>query len=257
MRADLGGKVALVTGGAAGIGLAIATMLAANGASLVIADMNVAAAATAAATLPSAIGIATDVRDAEQVENAVSTAVQHFGALDIVVNNAGINAATRTTIDTFTFEDWRRVLAVDLDGLFLVSRAAGRRMLAAGSGRIINIASVTGIVPLRLQSPYVAAKAAVIQLTRSMALELGPAGILVNAIAPGSVVTGMTKSIFYADDGSYLPSAQRLLSHIPLGRPGNVDEIAQAALFLAAPASSYVTGQTLVVDGGWTTGYSG
>jgi NAD(P)-dependent dehydrogenase (short-subunit alcohol dehydrogenase family) len=256
MRADLSGKVALVTGGGGGIGLAIAKLLAANGASVVIADMNATAAADAAASLASGLGFAMDVREVDQVEGAVAAAIEHFGSLDIVVNNAGINAPTRTNVDAFPIDEWRRVLAVDLDGLFLVSRAASRQMRAAGSGRIINIASITGVVPLRLQSPYVAAKAAVIQLTRSMALELGPGGILVNAIAPGSVITAMTKSLFYAEDGSNLPSAERLLSHIPLRRPGATDEIAQAALFLAAPANSYVTGQTLVVDGGWTAGFS-
>jgi NAD(P)-dependent dehydrogenase (short-subunit alcohol dehydrogenase family) len=129
-------------------------------------------------------------------------------------------------------------------------------MLPQKSGRIINIASVAGLVPLRLQCPFVAAKAGVVNLTRAMALELGPRGILVNCIAPGSVLTEGTRQLFYGEGGKFKDSVQRLLDHIPLGRPGTPEEIAHAALFLAAPESSYVNGHILTVDGGWTAGYT-
>jgi NAD(P)-dependent dehydrogenase (short-subunit alcohol dehydrogenase family) len=129
-------------------------------------------------------------------------------------------------------------------------------MRSQGSGRVINIASVVGLVPLRLQSAFVAAKAAVINVTKSMAIELGEEGILVNAIAPGSILTEGTKQLFYGDDGKFKDSASRLLEHIPLGRPGTTEEVAHAALFLAAPEASYLNGAILTVDGGWTAGYA-
>ena len=124
------------------------------------------------------------------------------------------------------------------------------------AGRIINIASIVGLVPLRLQCAYVAAKAGVVNLTKAMALELGPAGILVNGIAPGSTLTDGTRKLFYGDDGMFRESVQRMLDHVPLGRPGEVDEIAVAALFLADPENSYMNGHILMVDGGWTAGYA-
>ncbi len=127
-------------------------------------------------------------------------------------------------------------------------------MIKEGAGRIINIASVMGLVGARLQCAYTAAKAGVINLTRSTALELAPHGILVNCVAPGSTLTESTKQLFYSQDALMKERAQRMLSHVPLARPGTVDEIAQAVLFFGAPESSYITGQTLCVDGGWTAG---
>jgi NAD(P)-dependent dehydrogenase (short-subunit alcohol dehydrogenase family) len=128
-------------------------------------------------------------------------------------------------------------------------------MVRQGAGKIINITSVAGLVPLRLQCAFVAAKAGVVNLTRAMALELGSRGVLVNAIAPGSTLTDATKELFYGEDGKYRASVQQLLAHIPMGRPALPEEIAHAALFLAAPESSYVNGEILTVDGGWTAGY--
>ncbi len=128
--------------------------------------------------------------------------------------------------------------------------------MAQGSGRIINIASIAGLVPLRLQCAFVAAKAGVINLTRAMALELGPRGVLVNAIAPGSTLTEGTRKLFYGPDGTFRAHVQQMLAHVPLGRPATPEEIAHAALFLAAPESSYITGAVLTVDGGWTAGYT-
>ena len=129
-------------------------------------------------------------------------------------------------------------------------------MVAQGSRRISNIASIAGLVPLRLQCAFVAAKAGVVNLTKAMALELGPRGVLVNGIAPGSTLTDGTRKLFYGDDGLFRESVRRMLDHVPLGRPATVDEIAVAALFLADPENSYMNGHILTVDGGWTAGYA-
>ncbi len=137
-----------------------------------------------------------------------------------------------------------------------MSRAALKPMLAGGrGGRVINIASVVGLVAMRLQAPYVAAKAAVAHLTRAMALELGPRGVTTNAIAPGSVLTELTKQLFYGEDGKFAGRTEEFMQHIPIGRPARAEEIAEAALFLASPAAGYINGQVLAVDGGWTAGF--
>jgi NAD(P)-dependent dehydrogenase (short-subunit alcohol dehydrogenase family) len=181
---------------------------------------------------------------------------QQFGRIDILVNNAGINTVKdRVPLDEYHREDWDRILRVDLTGVFVVSQAIIPRLVTAGGGRIVNIASVAGLVPLRLQSAFVAAKAGVVNLTRSMALELAPRGILVNCVAPGSVLTQGTRALFYGADGAYSERAANLVSHIPVGRPGTPEEIAHAVLFLVAPEASYVNGAVLTVDGGWTAGY--
>ncbi len=206
---------------------------------------------------PGALGLALNVTRPDEIDAALKQVLAQCGRLDILVNNAGVNTlAHRVPIDQFPREEWDRILAVDLTGVYEVSRAAARVMVAQKSGRIINIASIAGLVPLRLQCAFVAAKAGVVNLTRAMALELGPHGVLVNGIAPGSTLTEGTRKLFYGEDGSFRHSVQRMLDHIPLGRPGNVDEIAVAALFLADPENSYMNGHVLTVDGGWTAGYS-
>jgi NAD(P)-dependent dehydrogenase (short-subunit alcohol dehydrogenase family) len=257
MRVNLTDKVALVTGAARGIGKAIADAFAANGARVLYSDIDLDGACAAADPWENASAVALDVTNEAQVEAVIASVVRDFGRLDILVNNAGVNTLEhRVPIDRFPPPEWDRIVSVDLRGLFLVSRAGARVMAGQGSGRIINIASVAGLVPLRLQCPFVAAKAGVINLTRAMALELGPRGVLVNAIAPGSILTDGTRKLFYGDDGKFRDAAQRLLDHVPLGRPGTPEEVAHAALFLAAPESSYVNGHVLTVDGGWTAGYT-
>jgi 3-oxoacyl-[acyl-carrier protein] reductase len=250
VKVDLDGQVALVTGAARGIGRAIADTLAGNGAQVVYSDID---------GLEELAGVDArrlDVTDVDEARAVIDAVVADHGRLDILVNNAGVNtAAHRVTIDEFPKSEWDRLLAVDLDGPYHVSRAAIPAMRRQGGGRIVNIASIAGLVPLRLQSAFVAAKAGVVNLTKSMAIELGSAGILVNAVAPGSTLTEGTRQLFYGEDGQFHASMQELLDHIPLGRPGDVQEIAHAVLFLAAPESSYINGHVLVVDGGWTAGY--
>ena len=255
MRVDLSRQVALVTGSARGIGQAIADLFAANGSRVVYSDLDLEAVQNAAAPTGSP-AVVLDVTRPDQVESVIDTILRDHGRLDIVVNNAGVNTlAHRVTIDQFPPDEWDRILKVDLDGVFLVSRAAARVMRPQKSGRIINIASIAGLVPLRLQCPFVAAKAGVINLTRAMALELGPHGILVNGITPGSTLTEGTRKLFYGEDGLFKDAVRQMLAHVPLGRPGTPEEIAHAALFLAAPESSYINGHVLTVDGGWTAGY--
>jgi 3-oxoacyl-[acyl-carrier protein] reductase len=256
MRVDLADKVALVTGAAHGIGQAIADCLAANGAQVVYTDVDRAGAEAAAATA-GALALEMNVTDDAQIQEAVAQIVQRYGRIDVLVNNAGVNTmAHRVPIDQFPQAEWDRIVAVDLTGLYLVSKAVIPSMRQQGSGRIINISSIAGLIPLRLQSAFVAAKAGVINLTKSMAIELGSAGILVNAIAPGSILTEGTKKLFYGEDGMFRDAVSRMLAHVPLGRPGAVEEVAHAVLFLAAPEASYINGAVLTVDGGWTAGYA-
>ena len=257
MRCDLNGQVAFVTGAAGAIGRVIAKRLAENGAAVVIADIDHDGAERVADSLPKAIACRVDIRSAASVETATAACMERFGRFDILVNNAGVNTlAHRVNIDAFPPEEWDRITGIDLDGLYVMSRAALQPMLASGrGGRIINIASVVGLAAMRLQSPFVAAKAGIIHLTRSMALELGPQGILTNAIAPGSIMTELTAKLFYGDDGKFAGRTKDFMAHVPLGRPGLPEEIAEAALFLASPGASYINGQVLAVDGGWTAGY--
>jgi NAD(P)-dependent dehydrogenase (short-subunit alcohol dehydrogenase family) len=256
VQVDLSGQVAFVTGGGNGIGQAIARKLAANGAAIAIADIDHEGARRTAAALPKAIALHVDIRDVGQVEAAIAATLDAFGQVDILVNNAGVNTfKKRVDIDEFDKDEWHRVIGIDLDGLFVVSRAALQPMVKRGSGRIVNVASVVGLTAMRLQSAFVAAKAGVIHLTRSMALELGPKGVLVNAIGPGSVMTEGTKKLFYGDDGTFHAQQRNFMAHIPFGRPATVDEIAEGVLFLSAPENSYMTGHLLMVDGGWTAGF--
>jgi len=245
----LNGKAAIVTGGARGIGLAVAKRYVAEGARVVIADVDAESGAAAAAALgESCRFVATDVGDATAVERLVAEAVSAFETIDVLVNNAGIvHAADFLDIAPADFD---RVLRVNLRGAFLAGQAVAKRMVAqvkAGRtpGAIINMSSVNAVLAIPNQVPYCVSKGGLAQLTKVMALSLAPHGIRVNAIGPGSIMTDILQSV--ATDRE---AKRRLLSRTPLGRIGEPDDIAAVAVFLASDEASYITGQTIYADGG-------
>jgi 3-oxoacyl-[acyl-carrier protein] reductase len=239
---DLSGRVALVTGGARGIGQAIAEKLYGQGAKVGIVDLEGdVAQETAKALGEHAFAAAANVADADQVEKAVAAVEEALGPIDILVNNAGL---TRDGLLARMSEaDWDLVLNVNLKGTFTVTKAVARGMAKRRWGRIINIASVVGIMGNAGQANYSASKAGVIGLTKTLAREFAARNVLVNAIAPGFIDTAMTQK---------LTEEQReaLAKNIPLKRLGLPEDIARAALFLASDLADYITGQVLVVDGG-------
>lgn len=243
------GKVALVTGAARGIGRACAIALAQAGADVVLGMRD----ANASTELPSliegmgrrALPVQMDVGRREQVENAVRRAEQIFGRIDILVNNAGLGPPNPA--EAVTEADFDLTLNVNLKGTFFVSQAVGKSMLRAGSGRIINLGSQAGAVALPTESVYCMTKAAIHHLTRCLAVEWGPRGINVNAVAPTFIRTPGTEK--WLHDEQFRES---LLSRIPVGRVGEPSDVAGAVLFLASPAASLINGATLLIDGGWT-----
>ena len=256
MKVDLKGRVAVVTGAAGAIGQATALMLAENGAAVAVNDLHDPEATCAAIRQHGgkAKGYIADVANVSSVDSMISAIESDLGPIDIMVNNAGINVGkNRVPIHEFPDADWHKILSVDLDGVFFCSRAVSARMIGRRKGTIINITSVLGIVPARLQCAFTAAKAGVANFTRSHALEVGKYGIRVNGIAPGSILTEGTRAMFYSPENTQRDS---MLSHIPLGAPGETEDIAAAVLFLAADDAKYITGHILVVDGGWTAGYT-
>ncbi|MEO7247079.1 MAG: 2-dehydro-3-deoxy-D-gluconate 5-dehydrogenase KduD [Novosphingobium sp.] len=243
---DLSGKAALVTGANTGIGQAIALALAQAGA-----DVAVAGRSQPAETLKlieaagrKAVNIKADLGSIEPVQRVVDEALAGLGRIDILVNNAGI--IRRDDLLAFSEDDWDAVMDTNLKTLFFLSQAAARHMTERGSGKIINIASLlTFQGGIRVPS-YAAAKAGVGGVTKAMANELAPKGVQVNAIAPGYIATNNTAAL-QADD----TRNRQIMERIPTGRWGRPEDIAGAAVFLASPASDYVTGQVLAVDGGW------
>ena len=243
-------KVAIVTGGARGIGLAIATRYVNEGAKVVIGDIDEAAGETAAAILgrTQCRYVTADVGDAAGAQRLMAEAQDTFGPLDILVNNAGIiHTAEFLDLDESDFD---RVLRVNLKGAFLVGQAAAHHMVArvkAGgpAGSIINMSSVNAVLAIPNQVPYCVSKGGIDQLTKVMALSLAPYSIRVNAIGPGSIMTDILKGVVTDQNAK-----RRLLSRTPLGRIGKPREIAAIAVFLASEDSSYVTGQTVYADGG-------
>jgi NAD(P)-dependent dehydrogenase (short-subunit alcohol dehydrogenase family) len=256
MDHDFRDRVALVTGAATGIGRACADLLSERGARVIYSDRDLPRATVAAQGKGEPLHL--DVADREGVGSAVAAALARHGRIDVLVNNAGIGvrAEDRATIDSFPEAAWDEVLAVDLTGLFLVSKAVLPGMKARRAGVVVNIASITGIVPLRLQSPYIAAKAAVINLTRAMAIELAADGIRVNAVAPGSCATEAWQEWMDNPLSQAGGLHEKQMATIPMRRPGTPREMAEGVAFLASSAASYITGHTLVIDGGWTAGYA-
>ncbi len=256
MQVDLSGQVAVVTGAAQGIGQAIASALVKNGANVILSDIQEEKGmATTAELGQNAFFQKCDISDPDQVRSLFDSVVSRHGKIDIAINNAGINTSKpeeRVTIDQYPDEVWHRIMNVDLHGTFYCCKAEAGYMIKQGSGTIVNIASIAGVTPLRLQIGFVAAKAGMIRMTEAMACELGPKGIRVNCVSPGSTLVQGTRQLFYNNT----EMAKQIVSFIPQGRPGETNEIANAVLFLVSDAGSYVNGHNLIVDGGWTCGFS-
>ena len=246
MTESTNSKVALVTGAARGIGLATAQRFLEEGYRVVLLDIDgpaVTQAASALANVKSTLAIGCDVSLPTEVNAAIARTVAHFGRLDVLVNNAGI-AVFKSALDT-TFEEWQRVLAVNLNGPFLMSQAAVPHMRAVGGGAIVNIGSISGLRASTLRIAYGTSKAAIMHLTKQQAAEWGTLGIRVNAVAPGPVDTAMAKAVHSAAIRKDYHDA------IPLNRYGSEREIANAVVFLCSDNASYINGQTLAVDGGF------
>ena len=246
----LDGKVALVTGGARGLGLTMATALAEAGADVALSGRSVGPAEEAASALAKATGrrakaFAADVTSAADVERLAASVESALGPIDVLINNAGVNI--RGTVDQLTEADWNSVIDTNLKGPFLCARAIGPGMVKRGWGRVVNLGSILGAVALAGRAPYASSKAGVINLTRVLALEWAGTGVTSNAICPGPFATEMNLPLLN-DPVKY----QEFVKKIPMGRWGELDELAGAVVFLASPASSFITGASLFVDGGWT-----
>jgi NAD(P)-dependent dehydrogenase (short-subunit alcohol dehydrogenase family) len=246
----LDGRRALVTGGHKGLGLVMSRALAEAGADVAIASRSLEACRQAADQVAAATGrrtaaFALDVTSGVAVAEGADEIERGFGPIDILVNNAGVNA--RGNVQDLTEADWDSVIDTNLKGPFLCARAFGPRMCARGWGRVINLASILGVVALGGRAPYASSKAGVINLTKVLALEWAAQGVTVNAIGPGPFATDMNLPLLN-DPVKY----QAFVQKIPMGRWGELHEIGGAAVFLASNAASYVTGSLLLVDGGWT-----
>jgi len=244
------GKVAWITGGTKGLGFQFANTLASVGANIVINSRHADEAEAAAAKVAEAHGVkaygaAVDVTQFDDVQAFVDGVIKDFGSLDILVNNAGVNVR-EPTVD-LSVEEWQRVVDINLTGPFICSKAVAPNMLKNKWGRIINLSSILGQVGLAARPPYTATKGGLILLTKTQALEWATSGVTVNAICPGPFATDMNKALL-DDPEKY----KAFVAKIPMGRWGELNELDGAIIYLASKASSYTTGTTLTVDGGWT-----
>jgi len=251
---DLTDRVAIVTGGGKGIGAQIAGVLAAAGADVVVGGRHPETLEAVAANIRTlgrrALAIPTDMRRVADVRALVSQTLHTFGRVDVLVNNAGVNR-TGPTLEV-TEDTWDSILNTNVKGMFFACQAVGPAMIAARRGKIINIGSIISAIGLGHNVPYAASKGAVLQLTRSLALEWAPHNIQVNAIGPGYVMTDQVRWLFENPD-----CARKILAKQPTGRVGEVQDLDGAMLFLASGASDYVNGQMIFVDGASATGWMG
>lgn len=242
-------KVAIVTGGGTGIGRGIAVMFAKEGAKVVIAGRRPDVLEETGDIIKQngneAIAVQTDVSDYSQVAVLVQKTITQFGKIDILVNCAGVYLAHDAL--SVSEEEWNKVMSIDLKGVWVCSKACIPEMLKQGKGKIINIASIAGLIGFEQSAAYCAAKGGVVNLTREMALDFASKGININAIAPGVIDTDMTKPFLTNEEAK-----KSFLDKTPVGRVGTPDDIAYGAVYLASPESDFVTGHTLVIDGGWT-----
>jgi NAD(P)-dependent dehydrogenase (short-subunit alcohol dehydrogenase family) len=243
----LDGRVALVTGASSGLGSRFARVLAAAGARVVLAARRAERIEKLAGDLPEALAVSTDLRDEAAIEALVDAAIERFGRVDVLVNNAG--TVDQGSAFDLTAERFRDVIEVNLVAPFLLSRIVARHMAGRSGGSIVNIASVNGLLASRSwpETSYAASKGGLVNLTRELANQWAPEGIRVNAIAPGYFPTEMTSELFGNDRG-----VEWVARHTPMRRAGEPHELDGAVLFLAGDGSTYVTGQVLVVDGGWS-----
>ncbi len=249
-RFRLDGRVALVTGGARGLGRAMAEALASAGASVAVTARNLDASSATAreiadATGSKALGLAAEITDRAQVEGMVANTLDHFGRIDILVNNAGINI--RGPIESLREEDFDAVIAANLKGPWLVCRAIAPILKAQRSGRVINVASMLAEVSIPDRTPYASSKGGLSLMTKTLALEWAPFGITVNSLCPGPFATEMNQTLIKDPEVN-----ATFTSKIPLGRWGDPAELGAVAVFLASDASSFMTGASLFVDGGYT-----
>ena len=250
LKADLTGRVALITGGSRGLGQSMAIALAAAGAKIALVARDRAKLDEVAAEIERAGGEAgtfvADVVDEAQVDETVKAVIERFGQIDILINNAGVNV--RKQLEEYTFAEWRKVLGVNLDSVFLMCRACIPHMKGRGYGRILNMTSIMSHVSLPGRTAYSASKAGLLGLTRALAQELAPEGITVVGISPGPFATEMNIPLMSNPEAS-----KAFLANSPVGQWGKVEDIGSLALFLCSDAAAYITGTDILIDGGWTS----